>query len=146
MADRLTSAKRSWNMSRVRSKDTTLELVVRKFLFSKGFRYRIHAKHLPGTPDLIFGKFRIAIFIHGCFWHGHEGCKLASTPKTRTRWWQEKIDSNRRRDERNATALQMTGWNVVTIYGCELTPAKRDRTLHKLQSLLSHRRGISDSE
>jgi len=89
---------RSYNMSRIKGKDTKPEMLVRKFLFSNGLRYRLHDKKLPGKPDLVLTKYRIVIFVHGCFWHGHNGCKYYVIPKTRTKWWKEKIDGNIERD------------------------------------------------
>ena len=89
---------RSYNMSRIRSKDTKPEMLVRRFLFSKGFRYRIHDKRLPGKPDIVLAKYRTVINIHGCFWHGHQGCKYFVVPKTRTTWWENKVNKNREND------------------------------------------------
>lgn len=98
MADVHTPEQRSYNMSRIRSKHTKPELLVRRFLFAQGFRYRLHDKKLPGSPDLVLPKYRTVIFVHGCFYHGHEGCRYFVVPKTRTDWWLEKIEKNRRPD------------------------------------------------
>ena len=92
---------RSYNMSRIRSKDTKPELIVRKFLFSKGYRYRLNVKSLPGKPDIVLPKYKTVIFVHGCFWHGHEGCKYFVVPKTRTKWWLEKINRNKQKEKEN---------------------------------------------
>ena len=123
---------RSFNMSRIRSKDTKPELLVRKFLFSKGFRYKLHDKTLLGKPDLVFPKFRTVVFIHGCFWHGHKGCKYFALPKTRTKWWTEKINRNRQLDVKHNRDLKRAGWKIITIFECSLKPKKREKTLHAL--------------
>lgn len=132
MADKHTPEQRSYNMSQVRSKNTKPELMVRKFLFSHGFRYRLHDKKLPGKPDMVLPKYKTVVFVHGCFFHGHEGCRYATIPQTRTEWWQEKISSNRRRDIENAAKLLALGWRIITIYECELKPVKREQTLENL--------------
>ncbi len=111
---------RSYNMSRIRSKDTKPEMLVRKFLHSKGYRYRLHVKDLPGKPDIVLPKYKTVIFINGCFWHGHEGCKYFVIPKTRTDWWLEKIEGNKQRDKENFLRLTESGWKIVTIFECEL--------------------------
>ncbi len=129
MADKHTPEQRSYNMSRVKNKDTKPELMVRKFLFSQGFRYRLHEKKLPGKPDIVLPKYKTVIFVHGCFFHGHEECRYATIPQTRTEWWTEKITGNRRRDIENRAKLLAADWNVITVYECELKPAKREATL-----------------
>jgi DNA mismatch endonuclease (patch repair protein) len=106
-------------MSRVGGKNTTPEIVVRKVAHSLGLRFRLHRKQLPGTPDLVFPKWRTAIFVHGCFWHRHPGCAKASTPKSRTEYWQDKFDSNVRRDKKNVALLRKQGWLVLTVWECE---------------------------
>src|SRR6218665_2734895 len=98
MADVHSKEIRSYNMSRIKGKDTKPEILVRKFLFAKGLRYRLHDKQLPGKPDLVFPKYKKIVFIHGCFWHGHEGCKYFVVPKTRTDWWLSKINKNKEKD------------------------------------------------
>ncbi len=123
-------------MSRIRSKDTEPERLVRKFLFGNGFRYKLYDKTLPGTPDLVFPKFRTVIFIHGCFWHGHEGCKYFVIPKTRREWWVTKINRNKQLDIENMTKLRKLGWKVITIFECRLSPKNRDRTLSRLSARL----------
>jgi DNA mismatch endonuclease (patch repair protein) len=107
-------------MSRVRQKDTGPELVVRKILYSRGWRYRLHARDLPGRPDIVFRGRKAAIFVHGCFWHGHKGCKLATVPKTRTEFWCNKIEANRTRDIAAVEQLEGLGWKVLTVWQCEL--------------------------
>lgn len=124
---------RSYNMSQIRSKNTKPELVVRKFLFTHGFRYRIHVNYLPGKPDIVLPKFKTVIFIHGCFWHGHEGCKYFVIPKTRTEWWQNKIKNNQLKDGENSQRLTENGWRIITIFECSL---KKDKRLQTLNSLL----------
>ena len=99
MSDKLTPEKRSWNMSRIIGKDTKIEVEVRKYLFSKGYRFRKNDKRYPGKPDIVLPKYHVAIFVHGCFWHRHEGCKDATTPKTRTEFWLEKFDKNVKNDQ-----------------------------------------------
>jgi DNA mismatch endonuclease (patch repair protein) len=132
MADVHDKNTRSYNMSRIRAKDTKPEILVRKFLFSKGYRYRLHDKRLPGKPDIVLPKRKTVIFIHGCFWHGHKGCKYFVVPKTRTQWWLTKIVSNRNNDKRNMKLLRQEQWKVITIFECELKSGKRDRTLSGL--------------
>lgn len=123
---------RSYNMSQVKSKDTKPELLVRKFLFSKGFRYRLHNKKLPGTPDIVLSKYKTVILINGCFWHGHEGCKYYTIPKTRTNWWIDKINRNIDRDVENKTKLQDLGWKIIEIWECELKVKPRESTLEAI--------------
>lgn len=128
---------RSFNMSRIRSKDTKPELLVRKFLFAQGLRYRLHVKNLAGKPDLVFPKFKTVLFVHGCFWHGHSNCKYFVIPKTKTTWWMEKINRNRELDERNLKKLIGLGWRVIVIFECELKPSKREKTFDKILNLLA---------
>lgn len=120
MADTITPERRSWNMSRIRGRNTGPELRLRSLLHRAGFRFRLHANELPGKPDIILPKYRTAIFVHGCFWHRHEGCRNATTPSTRSEFWQAKFDSNVIRDERSRSALQTAGWTVFTVWECEL--------------------------
>jgi DNA mismatch endonuclease (patch repair protein) len=137
MADVHTPEQRSFNMSRVKSKDTKPELIVRKFLHAHGFRYRLHDKKLPGKPDLVLPKYKTVIFVHGCFFHGHEGCRYFVVPKTRTEWWLDKINGNRRRDADNNDKISAANWHIITVYECELKPASRERTLQNLIDLLN---------
>lgn len=123
---------RSYNMSQIRSTNTKPELIVRKYLFKEGFRYRLYDKNLPGKPDIVLPKYKTTIFVHGCFWHGHEGCKYFNIPKTRTEWWKNKIDTNRVKDIINTNKLLTDGWNVIVVYECELKKAKRELTLTNL--------------
>jgi DNA mismatch endonuclease (patch repair protein) len=123
---------RSYNMSQIRSKNTKPELVVRKYLFAKGFRYRLHAKDLPGKPDIVLPKYRTIIFVHGCFWHGHWNCRNFVVPKTRTDWWLNKISRNRELDAENIVKLSAAGWNIITLFECELKKNKITSTLDKI--------------
>ncbi len=119
-------------MSRVRSKDTKPEILVRKFLHKNGFRYRLHVKDLSGKPDIVLPKYKTVIFIHGCFWHGHEGCKKASLPKTRTEWWTDKIQKNAANDQNVEITLLDLGWRVIKIWECELKSKILEQTLDEL--------------
>jgi DNA mismatch endonuclease (patch repair protein) len=112
--------KRSECMSKIRSKDTKPELALRKALFARGFRYRVNDTKLPGKPDIVLPKYKTVIFLHGCFWHRHEGCKYAYTPKTNTKFWVDKITSNVERDKINLQKLTVLGWNVLTVWECEI--------------------------
>lgn len=123
---------RSYNMSRIRSKNTKPEMLVRKFLHSKGFRYRLHVKDLPGKPDLVLPKYKTVIFINGCFWHGHEGCKYFVIPKTRTEWWMSKISRNKEKDIEINNKLTNLGWKILTVFECELKHERRENTLLEL--------------
>src|SRR5688572_23648799 len=110
MADVHSKERRSYNMSMIKGKNTKPEMLVRKFLFANGFRYRLHDKNLPGKPDIILPKYKTVIFVHGCFWHGHEGCKYFVVPKTRTEWWITKINSNIENDLKKRNKLLAEGW------------------------------------
>lgn len=136
MADVHDQKTRSYNMSRIRSKDTKPEILVRKYLFSRGFRYRLNVKRLPGTPDIVLPKYKTVIFIHGCFWHGHENCRYYIIPQTRTKWWVSKISKNKTRDLENSEKLKSLGWNVLVIFECELIKNKREKTLREIISKL----------
>ncbi len=125
-------ATRSYNMSRIKGSDTKPEMLVRQFLFAHGYRYRLHAKDLPGKPDIVFRSRKTVIFIHGCFWHGHEGCRYFVVPKTRTDWWVNKIQQNKQRDIDNFTLLSAEGWRIITIFECELKKNQREHTLNQL--------------
>lgn len=122
MADIVDKATRSRMMSRIRSKDTKPEMIVRRMLHGMGYRYRLHAKDLPGKPDIVFRSRKVAIFVHGCFWHNHQdpNCKRAKMPASRQEFWKPKLDANRDRDTRNAQQLEALGWTVLTVWECEL--------------------------
>jgi len=107
-------------MSKIRSKNTKPEMTLRKALFARGFRYRVNVKKLPGKPDIVLRKYKTVIFIHGCFWHRHKGCKYAYTPKTNTEFWVDKTTSNNERDRKNTCKLTALGWNVLTVWECEI--------------------------
>lgn len=127
---------RSYNMSRIKSKNTKPEEMVRKYLFSHGFRYRKNDKRLPGTPDIVLPKYRAVIFVNGCFWHGHCQCRYFVIPKSNTEFWVDKINKNIERDALNTEKLISLGWNVITIWECELKKDKREDTLSALQHRL----------
>ena len=131
MTDKLSKEHRSWNMSRIRSTNTKPELVVRSLLHRAGLRFRLHGKDLPGKPDLILPKYKTVIFVHGCFWHRHEGCKDASTPRTRTEFWQKKFTGNVERDKKVRLLLEETGWNVLVIWECEINK-NSDKIVHRI--------------
>lgn len=133
--DRLTPARRSWLMSRAGSKDTKPELVVRRLVFAMGYRYRLHAKRLPGSPDLVFPGRKKVIFVNGCFWHGHPGCRYGRLPKSRVEFWSLKIDRNRERDRENIASLEADGWRVLTVWQCELR--EPERLCEKLREFLA---------
>lgn len=120
---------RSYNMSCIKGKNTKPEEIVRKALFAKGFRYRKNDRRLPGTPDIVLPKYRTVIFVNGCFWHGHNGCKYYVVPKTNTNFWIKKIKSNIERDVIKAIQLKELGWRVITVWECELKKDKREQTL-----------------
>lgn len=132
MADVHSKEVRSFNMSRVKGKDTKPELLVRKFLFASGLRYRLHDKKLPGRPDIVLPKYNTIIFVQGCFWHGHANCKYATIPRTRTEFWSQKIEGNKQRDKNNIEQLKNKGWNVLIVHGCELKKDKKELTLKKV--------------
>ncbi|MDO7874726.1 very short patch repair endonuclease [Hymenobacter sp. ASUV-10] len=132
MADVLTPAQRHLNMSRIRGKDTKPEMLVRQYLHGRGLRYRLHVKGLPGKPDMVFPGLRTVVFIHGCFWHQHEGCRYFVVPKTRTDFWMEKIGRNVANDKRQQEELKNQGWRVLVVWECELRPLHQERTLERL--------------
>jgi DNA mismatch endonuclease, patch repair protein len=120
-------------MSNIHGKETKPEIQVRKFLFSEGFRYRINDERYPGKPDLVLPKYKTVIFIHGCFWHGHEGCKASKLPTTNAEFWEKKISDNVARDRKNVEKLEDEGWNVITAWQCEIkSKAKREERLKML--------------
>lgn len=135
MTDVFSKEKRSEVMSHIRGRDTKPEMIVRRFLFSKGFRYRLHSKGLPGHPDIVLKKYRTVIFVNGCFWHGHD-CKYGHLPKSNTQYWGPKISSNMERDKKNQKALEESGWRVIRLWECELKKGKVEY-LEKLSGTLS---------
>ena len=139
MADVHDKKTRSYNMSQIRSGNTKPEMLVRKFLHANGFRYSLHKKTLPGKPDIVLPKYKTIIFIHGCFWHGHANCKYFVVPKTRTKWWLNKIAANKANDEKAVKALKKDGWKVITVWECKLKPGKAEGTLAiLLKKLTAH--------
>lgn len=132
MVDNLTQAKRSWNMSRVRNRDTKPELMVRSLLHRSGFRFRLHEKGLSGRPDIVLPKYRTVVFVHGCFWHRHKGCPDATTPKTKTAFWKRKFQGNTARDLRTAEDLRSSGWKIIIVWECET--CKADKLLKRLKA------------
>jgi DNA mismatch endonuclease, patch repair protein len=132
MTDVHTKAIRSFNMSRIRSKNTKPEVIVRKALFANGFRFRLHVDTLPGKPDIVLPKYKTVVFVNGCFWHGHEECKYFVVPKTRTEWWLNKINRNKELDRKNETELVANGWKVIIVFECELHANNIESTVKKL--------------
>lgn len=137
MADVHNKATRSYNMSQIRSSNTQPEMLVRKFLHANGYRYSLHNKKLPGKPDIALNKYKIIVFIHGCFWHGHANCKYFKIPQTRTQWWTDKINTNKANDAKAVKALKKEGWKVIVVWECRLKSAKVERTLTALLNKLS---------
>ena len=120
MIDRISEERRSWNMSRIKGRDTTPEVLVRKSLHRAGFRFRLNVRDLPGRPDIVLPKYRAVIFVNGCFWHRHEGCAKTTTPKSNVEFWQKKFSDTIARDRRNKRELETLGWQVITIWQCEI--------------------------
>lgn len=137
MTDSLSPEKRSWNMSRIRNSDTKIELKVRKYLFSLGFRYRKNVAALPGKPDIVLKKYKTIIFIHGCFWHRHPGCKDTSMPKTRTEFWQSKFAKNIKNDEENQYKLASSGWQIIILWECQINK-QFEQTMMELVEKIIH--------
>ncbi len=123
---------RSYNMSRIRGKNTKPEMLVRKFLHAKGLRYKLHDKTLPGKPDIVLPKYKVIVSVNGCFWHGHEGCRYFVIPKTRTDWWMEKIAKTVQKDNQNIMLLYRSGWTPLVVWECELRTEKQTDTLTHL--------------
>ena len=138
MPDVLTPQQRHRCMSHIRSKATKPEILVRKWLWAHGYRYRLNVKSVPGKPDIVMRKYRTAIFVNGCFWHGHKGCKQFVLPKTNTEFWQNKIAHNRQRDQRNVALLRSNGWQVITLWACSLTKDKLENTMQQVSVALNY--------
>ncbi len=135
MADVHDKATRSYNMSRIRNKDTKPEILVRKFLFANGFRYRLNDKKLPGKPDIVLPKYQTVIFVNGCFWHGHENCKYFKLPATRTEWWKEKIEGNIKNDRIKHELLIEAGYKVMVVWECEVkNKSSFDRIINEIKN------------
>lgn len=127
--DKLTPEKRSWNMSRIKSKNTTPELIIRSILHRNGLRFRLHAKNLPGKPDIVLPKYKTVIEVRGCFWHQHQDCREGKIPKTRYEWWKEKLLANQERDQRHTQELLRLNWNVLIIWQCFLKWSKSEDSI-----------------
>lgn len=138
MTDIFSKDKRSDIMSKISNKNTKPEILVRKYLFAKGFRFRINDKRFPGKPDILLPKYKTAIFVNGCFWHGHKGCKYYVLPKTNTEFWQNKIERNQKRDMEEKQQLTSMGWHCITVWECQLKPKVRQQTLDALEYTLCH--------
>lgn len=136
--DKLTKEQRHRCMSAIKGKDTKPEVLVRKFLFSRGFRYRLNHPRLPGHPDIVLRKYRTVIFVNGCFWHGHPGCRYYVLPKTHVEFWRNKIERNRKRDTEEQRKLATMGWHCITVWECQLKPKVRQQTLEALEYTLYH--------
>lgn len=133
VTDIKTPEQRSRNMAAIKGKDTKPEMIVRKYLFSRGMRFRVQVRKLPGTPDIVLPKYKTAIFVNGCFWHGHEGCKYFRLPKSNIEFWKEKIERNIERDRESMQALLDLGWKIIRVWECELrNKANRENTLNKI--------------
>ncbi len=133
MADRLSPARRSWNMSRIKARDTEPERLVRSILHRMGLRFRLHRADLPGKPDVVLVSRRIAVFVHGCFWHRHRNCRFAYNPKSRRAFWTHKFSENVKRDHRQRSRLKHIGWKSVIVWECELrNPSRLICRLHRL--------------
>ena len=135
--DKMTPEQRHHCMSSIRSKNTKPEMVVRRYLFSRGFRFRVNVKRLPGTPDIVLRKYRTVIFVNGCFWHGHEGCRFFRMHRTNTEFWEKKIRRNKERDKETCRKLASMGWHSITVWECELKTSRRGRTLESLAFTLN---------
>ncbi|MBF1529910.1 MAG: DNA mismatch endonuclease Vsr [Prevotella salivae] len=136
--DTLSAEQRHNNMAAIKGKGTKPEMIVRKFLWSRGFRYRVNNARLPGHPDLVLRKYRTCIFVNGCFWHGHKNCRYYIIPKTNTDFWIRKITRNIERDRQEQLQLARMGWHCITVWECELKREKRDETLESLAYTLNH--------
>ena len=132
MADVHTPEQRSYNMSQIRGKNTKPEEIVRKYLFSQGFRYRKNDPRLPGKPDIVLPKYKTVVFVNGCFWHGHEGCKYFVWPKNNEEFWRQKITGNVTRDSQKHMQLKELGWNVIVVWECQLKKHMLNQTLSQL--------------
>ncbi len=132
MADVHSKEIRSRNMAAIKGKNTKPEMLVRRFLHANGYRYKLHDKNLPGKPDIVLPKYKTVIFVHGCFWHGHKGCKYYVVPKTRTEWWLNKINANIANDVKASKALKKEGWKIINLWECVLKTKNNTTTLNTL--------------
>jgi DNA mismatch endonuclease (patch repair protein) len=143
--DVVDSTKRSQMMAGIKSKDTRPEMKVRRFLHARGFRYRLHARKLPGSPDMILPKYKVAIFVHGCFWHRHAECKYTTNPASNTERWASKFRQNIERDARNIAALQTQGWETIVVWECELRGCQIDRLSALVSQILRAAPGVAEA-
>jgi DNA mismatch endonuclease (patch repair protein) len=147
MVDTLTPKGRSERMSRIKGKNTAPELVLRRALHASGFRYRLNVSTLPGKPDLVFPRWSAIVFVHGCFWHCHKGCRIAHIPQSSTEYWLEKFRANKRRDARAARALRALGWRVIVVWECQLSTSRRVQVVVKrVSSFLMRERQFSQEK
>ena len=142
MADILTKEKRSWNMSRIKGKDTKPELLLRRLLHRRGFRFRLHDKKLPGKPDIVLPRYRTVIFVNGCFWHRHSGCRYAYTPKSRQEFWYRKFEATVKRDREKKGKLEEEGWDVIVVWECQLNK-DADKVAGKISSMIKKKKDTS---
>lgn len=143
--DTLNKEKRSWNMSHVKSKDTTPELFIRSLLHRAGYRFRLHVKNLPGKPDIVLPKYKIVIEVRGCFWHHHRGCPNAKIPETRHKWWNQKLIGNEKRDKKNQNLLIDSDWHVLIIWECFLKQVKYDNMIIEKAIMVAFHRFSSEN-
>ena len=137
MTDRISSARRSWNMSRIKGKDTCPEIVVRSILHRLGYRFRLHRKDLPGKPDIVLPKHETVIFVNGCFWHRHTGCRQATTPKSNTAFWKKKFADTIKRDRKQQRLLKEAGWRVLVLWECQINDS--DDSISRIDTLMRSR-------
>ena len=140
MVDKFSKETRSYIMSLIRSKDTKPEILVRSYLFSRGLRFRKNDRRYPGSPDIVLPKYNTMVFVHGCFWHLHEGCKRAKMPESNVDYWEKKLYKNRERDERNQKELKEMGWNVIIVWECQLKKDRIEQTLEELYAQITSQR------
>jgi len=146
MPDKLTPAQRHTCMSRIRSKNTKPEVRLRKGLFALGYRYRVNVRGLAGSPDIVLPRYRTCIFVNGCFWHGHQGCRRFVAPKSNAEFWRTKVRNNRERDLRNYRDLEARGWRTMVVWECELTSREMPETLRRVQEQLDLNKQSHEAE
>ena len=137
MVDKFSKETRSYNMSQIKGKDTKPEIMIRKFLFSKGLRFRKNDKRYPGSPDIVLPKYNTMVFVNGCFWHLHDNCKYAKIPKSNVDFWKKKLYRNKERDKHNQKLLEEMGWNIITVWECQLKKDKIEQTLKELYTQIT---------
>jgi len=146
LTDTLTQSERSERMSRIRSKDSIPEMRLRRLIHGMGYRYRLHVKTLPGTPDLVFPARKAVIFMHGCFWHWHQDCKVARLPKSKVDFWRGKFEANKRRDEENVKQLEVLGWRVLMLWECQVMDKDMNKVATLVKQFLDGNTGIKHNE